>query len=88
MEVVQAVTPRNLETFAESVNQPVTTPPDSKLVKVAAYARGMGEGSIVTVPVDIELFSTEMAIYLERNDLERFIGRQEINTACICLYMK
>jgi len=66
----------------------VTTPSDSKLAKVAAYARDMGEGSIITVPVDIELFSTEMVIYLEHNDLERFIGRQEISAACICLYMK
>jgi len=70
------VTPRSLETFAESINQPVTTPPDSKMAKVVAYAWGMGEGSIITVPVDIELFSTEMAIYLERNDLQRFIGRR------------
>jgi len=86
--VVHAVTPRSLETFAESVNQPVTTPPDSKMEKVAAYARAMGEESIITVPVDIELFSIEMAIYLERNSLERFIGCQEISTTCICLDMK
>jgi len=81
------MTPRSLETLAGSVNQPVTTPLDSKMKKVVAYARGMGEESIITVPIDIELFSTKMAIYLECNDLERFIGRQEISVACICLYM-
>jgi len=47
----------------------VNTPPDRKMATVAAYAPSMGEGSIITVPVDIELFSTEMAIYFERNDL-------------------
>ena len=74
-DVVQAVTPRSLETFAESANQLVNTPPDRKMAKVTAYARSMGERSIITVPMDIELFSTEMAIYLEHNDFERFIGR-------------
>ena len=82
------MTPWSMEIFAESVNQPVTTSLDSKLVKAAAYARGMREGSIITLPVDTKLFSTEMAIYLECNDLERFIGHQEISVSCICLYMK
>jgi len=67
----QAVTPQSLKTFTESVNQQVTTPPDRKMAKVAAYAQGMGEGSIITVPVDIELFSTEMAIYLELREVHR-----------------
>ena len=58
------------------------------MAKMAAYAWGMGEGFIITAAVDIGLFSTEMAIYLERNDLERFIGHQEISTTCIYLYMK
>jgi len=53
------------------VNQPVT--PESKLAKVAAYARDMGDGCIITVPVDTELFGTDITIYLKRNDLERFI---------------
>ena len=50
------MTPQSLETFAESVNQPVTTLPDSKLVKVVAYERSMGEGSIITVPIDMIYF--------------------------------
>jgi len=87
-EVVSAVTPRSLETFAKSVNQLVITTPNRKMTKVAACARSMGEGFIITVPVDIELFSTEMAIYFERNDLERFISCQEITAACICFYKK
>ena len=81
------MTPRNLQIFVKSVNQPVTTPPNSKMGKVVAYVWGIGEGSIITLPVDIELFSTEIAIYLERNDLERFISSQKISAACICLYM-
>jgi len=42
------VTPWNLNTFTESVNQSVT--PESKLTKVAMYARGMADECIITVP--------------------------------------
>ena len=53
--------PQSLETFAETVNQPVTTPVLSKLAKVVIYARGMGEGSIITVPMDTEVLTTDMS---------------------------
>ena len=65
------MTPRSLETFAESINQPLTTPPNSKLAKVVAYAWGMREGSIITIPIDIELFSTEMAICVMTSRVHR-----------------
>ena len=50
------MTPQSFEIFVESVNQPMTTSAEKKMAKAAAYARGMGEGSIITIPVDIELF--------------------------------
>ena len=80
------MTPRSLNIFAKSVYQPVTL--GSKLAKVATYARGMGDGCIITVPVDTELFGTNIIIYVEHNDLERFITRQEISVICIYLYIK
>ena len=52
---------------------------------VCAGHRG---GSIIKVPVDIELFATDITIYIERNNLERFIACQEISAACIYLYIK
>ena len=66
-EVEQTVTSGSLNTFAESVNQPVT--PESKLAAMATYARGMKDGCIITVPMDTKVFGTDVTIYIERNDL-------------------
>jgi len=48
--------------------------PESQLAIVAMYARGIEDGCIIIVPRDTEVFGTEIAIYLERNDLERFVA--------------
>jgi len=84
--VAQTVTSWSLNTSAESVNQLVT--PESKLAKVITYARDMEDGYIITVPMDIELFGTDITICLEHNDLERFIDLQEGSVTCIYLYIK
>ena len=71
----------SLYIFAESVNQLVT--PTSQLAKVVIYAWGMGDGSIITVPLKTEVFGTDFTIYLERDYLLRFIACQEISGTCI-----
>ena len=69
--MAQTVTLGRLHTFAELVYQPMTL--ESRLEVVATYARGIEYGYIIIVLVDTEVFGTKPTIYLECNDLERFV---------------
>jgi len=84
-------TPSKLHTFAETVNQPLQPRPEceNRSATVATFAGAMEAGCIIMVPLSTDVFRTELEdIYLEHNDLERFLARKEISAECICVYIK